>query len=149
MLSCSAATGLTTTPCYGLCTPAERTIIGAKLSDSSRTITIGLNTRAAAVSFPCVQLFDTTTMGLLGAASLCSVDGDKLMVQLPREATIMPGQSLVLAGNQAVLRDAITTTAFTTPATPVTLTKCSNCAAPTVVLGGTKVGFESSSRDML
>lgn len=139
-LACDATNGVYVKPCYGLCTPAERTIVGAKLADDARSITVGLNTAAQSAMFPCVQLFDSTTLGKLGAASQCYVNGLNLYIGLPRDASIKPGDALVLSGQQVVLRDALSPAVFTTPATAITLTTCSNCAGPVVSVVGPKVG---------
>jgi hypothetical protein len=119
--------------------PSERTLVGAKFNDDGRSLTVGLNTPAAEAAFPCAVLFDTTTLSKLGAGSQCSVSGQSIAVILSSDASIMPGDTLVLSGSQAVLMDKLSSTLFTTPATPIVLSTCSSCAAPTVMLTGPQV----------
>lgn len=141
-IRCSAAAGIYTEQCFGLCTPSERTIVGAKLENDGRTITFGLNTPAADAMFPCTQLFSSAIVTQLGASSICAVRQSQLMVQLARDATIMPGAVFgtdAITSGQVVLRDAVSSTPFTSPSSSVVLTPCGNCAGPAVAVMGPQV----------
>lgn len=148
-LACDS-TGLYTTPCFGLCTASQRTILSAKLDSDGRTIRVALSTRAADNIFPCSNLFDAATATKLGlASSICTASGTQLTIWLARDATIVPDNTLVLLSGQTVLTDAMTTAAegrFTTPATAIKLTRCDNCDGPVVALNGPKVTIGATCR---
>lgn len=55
--------GVQTRQCYGLCTPAERSLVGAQLSDDGTAIRVALNAAAAPASFACISAFDTSKIG--------------------------------------------------------------------------------------
>jgi hypothetical protein len=62
-LSCGAG-GVQTRQCYGLCMPAERSMVAAQLGNDGRSIKVALNTPAAAASFACLSAFDVSRIGL-------------------------------------------------------------------------------------
>lgn len=138
-LVCEAGVGIAAKPCFGLCTAAVRLLTSAKLDNNDRTITVGLSTRAAPTEFPCARLFASSS-SKLGAASRCSVDGNTLTIELARDATIMPDDTLMPTANHGVLIDAIDATAqFTATAPGVILTKCDSCMLPNVTVVGPAV----------
>lgn len=150
LLQCSPNNGTYAEPCFGLCTPSKRSIVGAKLENDGRTITISLNTPAAEAQFPCDQLFSAPTVARLGGAASCSVAGSVLTVSTARDATILPqdggafGPDSVTLG-QKVLRDAFVNATFTPPTSNVTLTSCDSCAGPAVTVCGPQVSSMGAS----
>lgn len=120
--------------CYGLCTPNERTLLGAQFQGG--VLNIQLNTRAAPTSFPCVQVFDAATQQKLGASALCGVYDTTLTVGLTSEATIRPGDTMRLSGIQTVLRDLVSPAVFTNPSNPVVLGNCDSCYGPSASITG-------------
>jgi hypothetical protein len=133
-LRCTAESGLVVQSCYGLCTPNERTLLGAQFQGG--LINVQLNTRAAPASFPCAQVFDAATQQKLGASAFCEVDGTVLNVGLTSESNIMPGDTVRLSGTQTVLRDLVSPAVFTNPASPVVLGNCDACFGPAAIITG-------------
>lgn len=62
-LSCGTS-GVQTRQCYGLCMPAERSMVAAQLGNDGKSIKVALNAPAAAASFACLSAFDATRIGL-------------------------------------------------------------------------------------
>lgn len=56
-------TGLYAKPCYGLCMPADRSMVVAQLSDDGRQIKVALNAAAAPGGFACLSAFNATSIG--------------------------------------------------------------------------------------
>lgn len=139
-LKCDNTKGVYAEQCYGLCAPAVRTMVGARLNDDGKSLAVGLNAAAADGSFACVSLFDAATMAKLGSDATCTVSGRQLTVQLGASATIMPDtDSLTILSGQKVLSDVLDAAAKFTGSSKVAM--CSNCAKPTASLSGPQVSL--------
>jgi hypothetical protein len=138
-LKCSDSRGIYTDSCFGLCTPSVRTLVGARMNDDARSLTVGLNAAAATASFACVSVFDAATMAKLGADAACEVRGRELRVQLGASATIMPdsNDTLSILATQTVLFDVLDPAAKFAGSSRVAM--CSSCQGPTATLIGPQV----------
>ena len=61
-LTCEPGTGIVSKPCSGLCMPADRMPLSARLSDDGKKVVVMLNAPARSGGFPCASLLSPASM---------------------------------------------------------------------------------------
>ena len=159
-LVCNDATGLVSSiPVNGMCRPASLNLVSAKFAPSLSYIAVLLNYNAKADSFACSELFDDTTLNLIGRHAFCNVPGitdpQMLYVYLSGTWTAAPGTVLTLNASRSWgrLSDPISTSSLFTGSATVaagcavsSLTgsfTVATCNAPVATLAGPNTVFDA------
>ncbi|KAF5837107.1 hypothetical protein DUNSADRAFT_4830 [Dunaliella salina] len=124
------------TECPGMCFRVALQLEDGNFTNDADAIIVQLNDLAQAFTAPCEEIFDDSSMELLGSAT-CSVSAevrDVLMIQMSGDATVDVGSNLTLSSSQNTLRGyADPTNNFEGS---ITVDRCDSCTPPTPVLTG-------------
>ncbi|KAF5831944.1 hypothetical protein DUNSADRAFT_12359 [Dunaliella salina] len=117
------------TECPGMCFRVALQLGDGNFTNDADAIMVKLNDLARAFTAPCEEIFDDSSMELLGSAT-CSVSAeerDMLKIQMSGDATVDVGSNLTLSSSQDTLRGYAGSTI---------VDRCDSCTPPTPVLTG-------------